>query len=143
MAERQTQALMTKDISEALKAAGTDPNEFSIDPEKQMKLAEFLQSSFFEPRAAHGMVPSLVGTIKDLKDFHVPVTQLLRCLLRGIICHPNPSICPLQVLDLWMTCIFPEQVRTEAVRGQVLRAAEGEMASAAHHGGLPRRARME
>lgn len=107
--KRQTQALMTKDISEALKAAGTDPNEFSIDPDKQMKLAEFLQSSFFEcvfvfhptfhpifqltfhpnlwlifgeirrrPRAAHGMVPSLVGTIKDMKEFHVPVTQLLR-----------------------------------------------------------------
>jgi hypothetical protein len=76
--KRQTQALMTKDVSEALKAKGVDPNEFSIDPESQMKLAEFLQSSFFEPRAAHGMVPSLVGTIKGLDGFQTPVTQLLR-----------------------------------------------------------------
>ena len=45
-------------LGEASKASagGGSPQEFSIDPESQMKLAEFLQSSFFEPRAAHGMV---------------------------------------------------------------------------------------
>eukprot|EP01043_Picozoa_sp_COSAG02_P068535 COSAG02_NODE_11418_length_1728_cov_1.585021_1_plen_481_part_01 len=59
-------------------AAGGSPQEFSIDPESQMKVAEFLQSSFFEPRGAQGMVPSLVGTIKDLDGFQHLITQLLR-----------------------------------------------------------------
>ena len=44
-----------------------------------MKLAEFLQSSFFEPRPGGqpSMVPTLVGSIKEIPHFEKPVTELL------------------------------------------------------------------
>ena len=77
--KRQTQSLMKREVADALKEQGTDPNEFSIAPENQMKLAEFLQSSFFEPRPGGqpSMVPTLVGSIKEIPHFEKPVTELL------------------------------------------------------------------
>jgi cytoplasmic FMR1 interacting protein len=78
--KRTTQALQKKEVLDSLEAAGEDANEIkaiALNPEMQMKLHEFLSSSFLPPASPDKLLPTLVGKIKDIPHFETVIGYLL------------------------------------------------------------------
>ena len=114
---RQTTALQQRDTAQALTAAGKDPTEFTVDPMTQMKLTEFLNSSFVPPR--QGQQATIIGTIKAIPHFETMIVQLLRHAQKQFEVHnyvlPKEKWCLLRIMTLclcilgWFDDTYPEK----------------------------------